>query len=255
MRTSPVSVYGIRRQALVWGAAIAIAFPWAAPVASASPQALYPGALGAVSQEAGGAPVSVRRRNPVLILPGFLMPEFTYEPLRQSLLQAGYTDVTILQGWPWCRSILEYSTEAQAEVDRALLRTGASQVELVCHSMGGLVGRHLMQTLGYETRVAHYVSFGTPHHGTLIGPLASWYARSAEEMTPNSPFHTALNVAEGQPTAVKLTSLSAAVDEIVYPRESVVLAGASNAEVPWSPHIGGIFYPELARLTIEALAQ
>lgn len=192
-------------------------------------------------------------RNPVLILPGFFMPEVSYGPLKRALRRAGYTDVTVLEGWPWFGSIPDYARQARREADRALARTGAAKIEIVSHSMGGLVGRYLIQELGYEPKVAHYVSFGTPHHGTLLGVISSWYAKSGQEMAPGSPFLTALNAAEGRASAIKYTSLHAGLDEIVWPQSSVTLAGAENAPVANTLHIWGVFTDEYARMAIEAL--
>lgn len=196
----------------------------------------------------------LQARNPVLILPGFLMPEWCYETLQKRLARAGYTEVTVLRGWPWVRSIAAYATEAKLEAERLRARTGARQVDLVAHSMGGLVARTMIQDLGYEDRVDHLVTFGTPHHGTQIGPLASWYAASAGEMTPGSAFLEALNRQEGRPSAVKTTSIRAQFDEIVFPHESVVLEGAVNLEIRRAGHILIIYMPELAAAVIEALA-
>lgn len=197
----------------------------------------------------------VAPRNPVLIIPGFLMPEWCYETLTKRLAHAGYTEVTVLRGWPWVRSISAYATEARVEAERLRERTGARQVDVVAHSMGGLVARYLIQNLDYEGRVDHLVTFGTPHHGTLIGPLASWYAVSAEEMTVGSAFLAALNTQEGRPSAIKVTSLRAQLDEIVFPHDSVVLQGATNPEIPLAPHIMGVYMPEVAQAVVEALGE
>lgn len=193
-------------------------------------------------------------KNPVLILPGFLMPEFSYDPLRRALLRAGYTDVTVLQGWPWFASIQTYAARARQEADRARARTGARKVDLVCHSMGGLVGRYLIQRLGYQARVQHYVSFGTPHHGTQLGRAASWYARSAEQMQPGSRFLKRLN-AEDRPEGIRFVAMQADFDEIVWPQTSAVLPGARNARIPDTLHVGGVLTDQFIEATIEALAR
>lgn len=201
------------------------------------------------------APRRTRTPNPVLILPGFLMPEWCYVRLKERLERSGYTDVTVLRGWPWVRSIAEYAQAARVEAERMRARTGARKVDLVGHSMGGLVARYMIQALGYEAHVDHLVTFGTPHHGTEIAPLSAWYAASAVEMTPGSAFLQALNEQEGRPSAVKYTSLHAAFDEIVVPAESVTLAGAANGRIAGSGHIMAIYMPELARSVLEALEE
>jgi triacylglycerol esterase/lipase EstA (alpha/beta hydrolase family) len=56
------------------------------------------------------------------------------------------------------------------QVDKAVAdlrqRTGAAQVALVCHSMGGLVARAYLRAYGDEA-VACVVTLGSPHRGTV----------------------------------------------------------------------------------------
>lgn len=54
-------------------------------------------------------------------------------------------------------------------VDHVLKSTGASKVNLVAHSYGGLVVRSLVSDHGYGDRVASISTIGTPHRGTLVG--------------------------------------------------------------------------------------
>ena len=51
-------------------------------------------------------------------------------------------------------------------VEKVLAETGAKQVHLVAHSMGGLDGRYYISTLGGAPKVATLVTIGTPHRGS-----------------------------------------------------------------------------------------
>ncbi|MDD3803489.1 MAG: alpha/beta fold hydrolase [bacterium] len=48
-------------------------------------------------------------------------------------------------------------------IDKVLASTGASKVNLVCHSMGGLVARAAVIGYGYGDKINRIVTFGTPH--------------------------------------------------------------------------------------------
>ena len=61
--------------------------------------------------------------------------------------------------------------ELATQIGRILAQTGASKVNLIGHSMGGLDARYLISTLGYGDRVATLTTLGTPHQGTLIADL------------------------------------------------------------------------------------
>ncbi len=61
------------------------------------------------------------------------------------------------------------SEQLKARVNEALAATGADQVRIIAHSMGGLDARHMIVDLGMAEKVAQLTTIGTPHHGT---PLA-----------------------------------------------------------------------------------
>ncbi len=61
------------------------------------------------------------------------------------------------------------SKQLQARVNDALTATGAAQVHIIAHSMGGLDARHMIVDLGMADKVAQLTTIGTPHLGT---PLA-----------------------------------------------------------------------------------
>lgn len=203
----------------------------------------------------GLSPAAGATKYPVLLLPGFLMPASSFGMMKVSLQEAGYGHFKVLDRWPWFSDINEFADQGKFFADRLRRRTGASHIELLGHSMGGLVGRVMIQNLGYAEHVNHYVSMGTPHHGTVMGSFATLYANSALQMTPGSAFLKALNAHEGAPSAIKYTSLHAGLDEIVLPHTSVDLAGATNVEIPNVFHIPMPMMPEVCRATVAALAQ
>ena len=61
------------------------------------------------------------------------------------------------------------SEQLKARVNEAIGATGADQVRIIAHSMGGLDARHMIVDLGMADKVAQLTTIGTPHLGT---PLA-----------------------------------------------------------------------------------
>ncbi|GFN06489.1 hypothetical protein Smic_50450 [Streptomyces microflavus] len=51
-------------------------------------------------------------------------------------------------------------------------RTGQREVDIVGHSLGGLIARYYVQRLGGDRRVRTLVTLGTPHGGTAVAPGA-----------------------------------------------------------------------------------
>lgn len=109
---------------------------------------------------------------------------------------------------------------------RALLAaTGASQVVIVAHSMGGLVARAWMRDVGVD-RVARVITLGTPHHGTSMASLG--IGVNALQMRRDAQWLRALAAAEDVPTRAMITSIYTHHDNIVSPQTSSELDGARN---------------------------
>ncbi|WP_328829612.1 alpha/beta fold hydrolase [Streptomyces sp. NBC_00252] len=65
-------------------------------------------------------------------------------------------------------------------------RTGSREVDIVGHSLGGLIARYYVQRLGGDLRVRTLVTLGTPHSGTAVVPLANAHP-IVRQMRPGSP--------------------------------------------------------------------
>jgi triacylglycerol lipase len=53
-------------------------------------------------------------------------------------------------------------------VNQVKARTGASQVDIVNHSMGGLVSQYYLKVLNGSANVAHLASIAGANHGTTL---------------------------------------------------------------------------------------
>ncbi|MFC4932205.1 alpha/beta fold hydrolase [Massilia sp. GCM10023247] len=122
-----------------------------------------------------------------------------------------------------------YVPLVQEAVEELCRRTGAAQVALVAHSMGGLVVRAWMRAHG-TARVARVITLGTPHHGTGMarfgrGPnvLQMRWNRGAA-----SDWLQELGRSEGPAARALVTSIYTHHDNIVSPQTSSLLPGARN---------------------------
>lgn len=103
------------------------------------------------------------------------------------------------------RGIIYYAHVLSDEIEELKRNTGARKVDIVAHSMGGLISRWYIQQ-GYRNDVRRFVSVGSPHHGSdwadfpelgaIPTPsLLSWLGGEAGiQMIPHSPF---LNIVNG----------------------------------------------------------
>ena len=129
-------------------------------------------------------------------------------------------------------------------VDRVLGETGAKQVDLVCHSMGGLVARAMLED-GGAAKVRSVATIGTPHAGvTWRLPMPG---AGVSQMRRGSAFLAAL----AQPLPVPFLSLYSTHDNIVHPPKASSVepfGGADHVIEGGHGHLALLFAPEVGEL-------
>ncbi|MFF8607136.1 esterase/lipase family protein [Streptomyces sp. NPDC015346] len=149
-------------------------------------------------------------------------------------------------GWPsshlrqWTYDSRQSNTvtaqQLSTEVDRLLAATGATQVDIVSHSMGGLSSRHYLKNLGGTSKVDAWVSLGGPNHGT--DTANSCFDTSCTEMRIGSSFLIDLNSGDETPGSSRYATWWSPCDTVINPDSSVSLSGAANSRTACLSHTG-----------------
>lgn len=177
------------------------------------------------------------RAAPVLLVHGYGCNSGYWSYLLPRLDRNGISHASIdLE--PVGGAIDDYVPALQNAVEELCAATGAPQVAIVAHSMGGLVARAWMRAHG-SARVARIVTLGTPHHGTSLanfgpGANAAQMRRSKGEA---SGWLRALAESEDAARRALITSIFSHHDNIVAPQTSSVLAGARNIALGGVGHV------------------
>ena len=182
--------------------------------------------------------------DPVIVVGGLIGVSIAYEPIAARLRADGYR-VSIYQlpnlGFG---DIRESVRALSSYVDQVRAATGASRVDLVTHSEGGLVSRWYVKFLGGAAAVDQYVSLGSPQYGTYVANILAVVGLGScagivacQQMTIGSSFLADLNSGDDTPGPVRWTTLRTWQDELVRPVDNAVLAdGATNVLVQaWCP--------------------
>ncbi|MBE0472998.1 alpha/beta fold hydrolase [Rhodoferax sp.] len=172
-------------------------------------------------------------RVPVLLVHGYICNYRVWDKVAQALHQAGHPVLAITLE-PLFTSIDDYTAKIQQAVQQLQQATGAAQVALVGHSMGGLVMRAWLRQHGSAT-VAKIITLGTPHQGTRI---AAWSpTTNAAQMAWHSAWLQALQASESPATRQLMHIALTRHDNIVYPQREQVLEGAAVTEFEGVGHL------------------
>ncbi|MFI5981347.1 esterase/lipase family protein [Streptomyces sp. NPDC051555] len=136
---------------------------------------LYPtGILPERPERTGCAPGAATpgARPPALLLHGFTDNRSVFVLLRRALAKGGRRRVETYNYSPLTLDLRAAARRLAEHVEEVCRRTGAPRVDLVGHSLGGLIARYYVQRLGGDARVRTLVTLGTPHAGTRVAAFA-----------------------------------------------------------------------------------
>jgi len=171
---------------------------------------------------------------PVLIIHGFLGTRGSMYMLERRLVEDGFVVVSFNLGMLNLRDIRRSAFLIHRKIERILAQTPSQRIDIIGHSMGGLIGLYYVKKLGGHTRVRKLIMMGTPIRGTwaaLMGVMTlGLWSTSSWQLLPRSRFLDEL--AQGpMPPGVEVHTIAAARDWVV-PLPTTRLAGATATTVP-----------------------
>ncbi len=214
--------------------------------------------------ESSATPVPQDEPGPVLLVPGFGGATSGLNVLAETLRGEG-RDVTVLALPGDGTGDLREQARALADAATALTdRTGASSVDVVGYSAGGLVARLWVADLGGAGVARRVVTLGAPHHGTALAALAEDVAPGAcpiacQQLDPDSELLRELNAGDETPDGPAFVSIWTTLDETVTPPDSARLEGAIGIVVQdvcadsLVSHSGLVTDPLVAGIVVEQL--
>jgi triacylglycerol esterase/lipase EstA (alpha/beta hydrolase family) len=171
---------------------------------------------------------------PVLLLHGYTQSQSNFLVLARRLRRLGIGPLLGFDYWTLGR--VESAARHLAQTIDALRdATGAEQVDLVGHSMGGVVGRAYVSLLGGAAAVANLVTLGSPHGGARSASLALGWPRI--ELGAGSRFLRAL-AAQPVPSGVRATAIWSRADCLVPSFAEAHVDGAEDVIFDDLGHMG-----------------
>ncbi|MFG3531552.1 esterase/lipase family protein [Streptomyces sp. NPDC047917] len=192
---------------------------------------------------------------PVVLLHGFIDNRSVFVLLRRSLARHGWHHLESLNYSPLTCDIRTAAELLGRHVEEICARTGHREVDIVGHSLGGLIARYYVQRLGGDQRVRTLITLGTPHGGTAVAPLASAHPIVRQMRTGSAPIEELRRPAPGCRT--RFVSFWSELDRVIVPAEAACIdhpdLDAQNVRVTGIGHLALPVHPAVAAAVRQAL--
>jgi triacylglycerol esterase/lipase EstA (alpha/beta hydrolase family) len=209
------------------------------------------------------APVALGRRRvrridpgapcrPVVLLHGYAQHTANFLWLVRRLRRDGWLHLYGVGHTPLWGDIERSAARLGAVIDRIRAESGATEVDVVAHSMGGLVARAYIRTRGARCGIGRLITLGTPHRGT---EAFSWLRLDPmlAQMRRGSALLSRLGADDPVPALTDCTAISSRDDALVS-EECGYYPGAFNIRVRGVGHLSLLFSKRVYELVRENLA-
>jgi len=178
-----------------------------------------------------------RGPRPIVMVHGYAMNRANFVPLAARLARAGLGPIVGFEYWTLGKTA-SAARRLGRFVDELRAATGAPQVDVIGHSMGGVVGRYYVTLGGGDGAVRNLITIGSPHSGTDVSAIG--IGRPAVELVVGSSLMARLEAAR-RPVHTRITVIGSRVDALVPAADQAPMAGVDS-----------VVYPDLGHLSLLA---
>jgi triacylglycerol lipase len=189
-------------------------------------------------------------RIPIVLVHGLGGNRGSWWPLRMFLRMNGYKRVYAFGSED--QTVEEGAARLKAFMEDVLTATGASRVDIVAHSLGGIFSRYALQRLGMAQYARTLVTLATPHQGTYAAQYANTSLTLA--LRPDSPVIRDLNSDDLSSWPIRFVTVSSDRDVYVIPFEGMKHPHAQNVFLPGISHSQYLLAPSVFRVVERCLS-
>lgn len=161
---------------------------------------------------------------PIIVVHGYAMNRAGFLLLAHRLSQAGLGPVFGFEYWTLGRTAAA-ARQLGWFIDEVRAATGATEVDVIGHSMGGVVARYYVALTGGDDHVKTLVTLGSPHGGTDVSSFGIGHA--SRELVLGSALVTRLGTTP-PPAHTKLVVIASRADALVPGDRQPAIPGAET---------------------------
>lgn len=165
-----------------------------------------------------------RGPRPVIVVHGYAMNRANFVPLAYRLSRAGIGPIVGFEYWTLGRTAAA-ARQLGWFVDQVCAATKSPDVDIIGHSMGGVVARYYVTLAGGDGIVNQLITIGSPHAGTDVSRIG--VGHPTRELFLGSKLVTRLS-ATPAPKHTKITTIWSRADALVPGARQKPLPGADT---------------------------
>jgi pimeloyl-ACP methyl ester carboxylesterase len=196
-------------------------------------------------------PASSRKKpaHPVLLVHGLACNRAIWSWVLPRLRASGYERIRSVNLQPLSADIEQLAHTLDREARSLQRECNGERVSIVAHSMGGLVARASLRSLGTEV-VARLITLATPHQGAYLARLVPWSC--ARQTCADSAWLAALNASQEGRLGIPVMNIYS-TDDALVPARSSTLKGARTCELRGVGHFGLLRSQQALACVVSAL--
>lgn len=192
---------------------------------------------------------ATRGPRPIIVLHGYAMNRANFLPLARRLARNRLGPVLGFEYWTLGK-VSSAAARLGAFVERVCEAHGADRVDLIGHSMGGVVSRYYVALGGGAPRVRSLITLGSPHGGCDLSVFG--VGRPVKELKYDSELLNRLDAA-GLPRGTAFTAIWSRADCLVPSPRAAALRGAEQIVFDDLGHLALISSRRVAEVIVERL--
>lgn len=202
-------------------------------------------------------PVRVQKKGetPVMLVHGYGANSASMMVLQFLLRRMGWSNVYIISYTPPTANARGLAKQLADRARQIMEKCESEKIDIVCHSMGGVLTRYALVNLDLADRADCVVTLGSPHRGSRVAGLVPAMG-SAAQLRHDSPFIKEVAADGDTPGNARFYSIWSEFDAFVLPTRSALIQGnAANIHIPYHGHLALLYSPAVVKLVDQCLRE